>query len=325
VGLLGCRIGVGAFESPALPANVRCVTTWFPAHERAFAIGLYTAMQYATPAVLTPVLAWILVGYGWREIFYATGLAGLVAAGVWYAFYRDPRTTDAPGAVAANEKPVPFFLAARQILAHRQVWGMFIGQFSVQTTLFFFLTWFPAYLINGKGMTILKGGLYAAVPFIAAVIGTLIAGKWSDSMVRGAWARHARKVPIITGFALSAAIMGANYTPSIELVLVFMSIAFFGQAMASTVTGALLSDIAPHRAIGTLGGLLYFVANLGGTSAPIIIGYMVSGTGEFSQALVYVSVVAMAGVLSYLFVMGPTYRIELKTGRPNRQGDSTFG
>ena len=60
VGLLGCRIAVGAFESPALPTNVRSVTGWFPAHERAFAIGLYTSMQYATPALFTPVLAWIL-------------------------------------------------------------------------------------------------------------------------------------------------------------------------------------------------------------------------------------------------------------------------
>ena len=116
----------------------------------------------------------------------------------------------------------------------------------------------------------------------------------------------------VSGLALSAVIMGANFTNSIEMVLVFMSIAFFGQAMASTVTGALLSDIAPHRAIGTLGGLLYFVANIGGTSAPIIIGYMVSGTGDFSSALVYVSIVAMAGVLSYLFLMGKPYRIELQ-------------
>lgn len=316
VALLGCRIAVGAFESPALPTNVRVVTTWFPSHERAFAIGLYTAMQYATPALLTPGLAWILVQYGWHEIFYVTGVGGLVVAAIWFFFYRDQAAAIADATQAAQPaaptKSLPFFAAAKGILKHRQVWGMFIGQFSVQTTLFFFLTWFPAYLINGKGLTILKGGMYTAIPFAAAVVGTLIAGKWSDSMVGGRMAGLSRKLPIIVGFALSTVIMGANFTNSIELILVCMSVAFFGQAMASTVTGALLSDIAPRRAIGTLGGLLYFVANIGGTSAPIIIGYMVGASGDFSSALVYVSVVAMAGVLSYLFVMGPTYRIQLE-------------
>lgn len=312
-GLLGCRVAVGVFESPALPTNVRCVTTWFPAHERAFAVGLYTAMQYAGPAFLTPVLAWMLVQYGWKEIFYVTGLGGLAVALLWYIFYRDPAPSDtsAPdrqNAVAA----LPFWPAAKRLLAHRQVWGMFAGQFSVQTTLFFFLTWFPDYLIGGRGLTILKGGFYAAIPFLAAIVGTLVAGKWSDTMVAGRWAAHARKLPIILGFVFSAVILGANYTDSIPLMLLFMSVAFFGQAMASTVTGALLSDIAPRRAVGTLGGMLYFVANLGGTSAPIIVGYIVKITGGFDLALVYVSCVAVAGVLSYLFVMGPTYRIALE-------------
>src|ERR1043166_3488889 len=94
-GLLGCRVAVGAFESPALPTNVRCVTSWFPANERALAVGLYTAMQYAGPAFLTPVLAWILVSFGWKEIFYITGLAGFAAAAIWYVLYRDPAQSHA--------------------------------------------------------------------------------------------------------------------------------------------------------------------------------------------------------------------------------------
>jgi len=330
-GLLGCRVAVGVFESPALPTNVRCVTHWFPAQERALAVGLYTAMQYAGPAFLTPVLAWTLVTFGWKEVFYITGGGGLIAALIWYVLYRDPGQSKANAAELSyiqqsggsdlaktqTGAALPFWDAAKALLSHRQVWGMFIGQFSVQTTLFFFLTWFPAYLINGKHLTILKTGFYAPVPFIAAILGCLVAGKWSDIMVNHArWSSQARKAPIILGFVLSAAIMGANYTNSINIVLLFMSIAFFGQAVASTVTGALLSDIAPHGAVGTLGGLLYFVANVGGTSAPIVVGYIVGNTGGFNLALVYVSIVAMAGVLSYLFLMGPVYRIEMPPAKP---------
>jgi ACS family D-galactonate transporter-like MFS transporter len=283
-------------------------------------------MQYAGPAFLTPILAWILISFGWKEIFYVTGFAGLTAAAIWYLFYRDPKDSGASPSELAYIKAgggtgdgdhvataqLPFLVAAREILSHRQVWGMFIGQFSVQTTLFFFLTWFPTYLINGKGLTILKGGFYAAIPFLAAIAGTLIAGKWSDRMVRDPrWAGQARKLPIILGFVLSASILGANFTDSIAVVLLFMSIASMGQAMASTVTGALLSDIAPREAVGTLGGLLYFFANVGGTSAPYIVGRIVDSTGGFNMALVYVSTVAMAGVLSYLFLIGSVYRIQM--------------
>lgn len=330
--MMGCRVAVGFFESPALPTNVRVVTAWHPANERALAIGLYTAMQYFALGFLTPVLSWMLVEFGWHSIFYSTGGVGLLVAVIWYTGYRDPQFS------AANRAELDYIKAGgglgdrisddttepgvepqlwtkvRKLLAHRQVWGMFIGQFSVQTTLFFFLTWFPSYLISGRGLTVLKSGIYAAIPYLIAIFGTLVAGRLSDWMVSKGYSKSkARKLPIIAGFALSSVIVGANYTNSINGVITFMAIASFGQAMASTVTGALLSDIAPKGMVGLLGGMLYFVANIGGTLAPIVVGLIVNSTGGFNLALVYVSVVALMGVLSYLFVLGDVYRIEMNS------------
>jgi MFS transporter, ACS family, D-galactonate transporter len=330
VSLIGCRVGVGLFEAPAFPTNVRCVTVWHPGDERALAIGLYTAMQYVALGLLTPVLAWMLVSLGWRLIFYVTGALGVGVAIVWSVFYRDPKDSQASPAeltyikaggglgdsIVASRNELSShstWSRVRSLLSHRQVWGMFVGQFSVNTTLFFFLTWFPSYLINGKGLTILRGGFYAAIPFLVAIAGTMVAGKWSDWMIsKGYSYTLARKTPIILGFLLSAVIIGANFTDSIKGVIVFMAVAFFGQAMASTVTGALLSDVAPNGMVGTLGGMLYFVANVGGTLAPIVIGLIVNSTGGFNLALTYVSVVAVLGVLSYLFVLGPVYRIDIE-------------
>jgi ACS family D-galactonate transporter-like MFS transporter len=92
-----------------------------------------------------------------------------------------------------------------------------------------------------------------------------------------------------------------------------MAVAFFGQAMASTVTGALLADIAPNGMVGLLGGMLYSVANVGGTLALIVVGFIVNSTGGFNLALVYVAAVAALGVASYLFLLGKVYRIEIPT------------
>jgi len=328
--MTGCRVSVGLFEAPSIPANVRVVTAWHPANERALAVGLYTGTQYVALGFLTPFLTWMMAEFGWHSIFYVTGALGLVVTAIWCWLYRDPQFSSANraeldyiraggglGDEIADDSghsaaQTPVWGKVRELLSHRQVWGMFIGQFSVATTLYFFLTWFPSYLIGGRGLTVLKGGIYAALPFLAAILGTLVAGRLSDWLIDRSFSKSkARKAPIIAGFALSSVIVGANYMDSVNGVIAFMAIASFGQAMASTVTGALLSDVAPKGMVGLLGGMLYFVANLGGTLAPIVVGLILNSTGGFDLALTYVSVVALLGVLSYIFVLGDVYRIEM--------------
>jgi MFS transporter, ACS family, D-galactonate transporter len=324
--LIGCRIGVGFFEAPVIPTNVRCVTAWFPATERALSVGLYTSMQYVAMGFITPVLAWISLSYGWPAIFYITGGFSLLGGIIWHIYYRDPHDSclvnqaeldyiQSGGGLSdsGSTNTVPFsWKNVKKLLAYRQIWGMFIGQFSVQTTLFFFLTWFPTYLVTGKGLTLLKSGFYAAIPFLVAMAGSILGGKWSDWLIHKGYSNSfARKAPIIIGFALSTVILAANYTENMTLIILFMAIAFFGQAVASSVTGALLSDIAPNGMVGLTGGMLYFIANIGGTLAPLVIGYILQATGGYNLALAYVSAVAAFGVLAYVVIMGRVYRIEI--------------
>lgn len=57
--LIGLRAITGIFEAPAFPTNNRMVTSWFPEHERASAVGFYTSGQFVGTAFLTPLLIWI--------------------------------------------------------------------------------------------------------------------------------------------------------------------------------------------------------------------------------------------------------------------------
>lgn len=376
--LIAVRLGLGFFEAPIIPANIKCVAAWFPDRERAVAVGAYTASEYVALGVLTPVLSWILVTYGWEMIFFITGVIGVVIGAAWYHWYRSPadskhvndaewaymrdggallgsephrfgtvrqdpskhpatgeiNTTGAssvkPAALAAEggadgsaksvadaaSTAVPpkmtQWQATRRLLKDRRLIGMFLGQFSIMTTLFFFLTWFPSYLVTEKGLTILKSGFYAMFPFLVAIAGSLIGGKWSDwLLVNGRTKTFARKLPIILGFTLSMVIIGANYVDSMVLIIAFMAVAFFGQAMASTVTGALLSDLAPVGYMGVSGGLLNFFANLGSATCPLVIGFIVQGTGSFAYALIYVGAVALCGVLGYTVVLRKVERISM--------------
>jgi len=330
IAILACRMCVGVFESPGIPTNIRCVSAWFPESQRGIAIAGFTATQTVALGVMAPSLTWILVNWGWRPVFYVTGALGLLMAIVWHRFYRDPSNStlvsqeelafirDGGGLVDAGTErdKVPFsWRHLRQLFRERQLIGMFIGQYAVMTTLYFFLTWFPSYLTKAKGLTILQSGQYAIVPFLTAVFGALGGGKWSDWMVsRGVSRGVARKTPIIVGFVLASSMVGANYTSDIRLVIALLGLAFFGQAMASAVTNVLLTDIAPRGAIGLTGGLLTFFANLGSALSPLIVGFSVQLSGGFSLALLYVSVVSAIGAAAYLFIVGKIKRIVLQPG-----------
>lgn len=323
--ILACRMAVGVFEAPTIPTNLRCVSAWFPNNERAFAIGLYTSMQYVALGLMTPLLTWILLNWGWRAVFYITGVIGIVFAIVWYVCYRDPKDSKTANQAELNyiregggitesgstEAHVPFsWTLVTRLLSQRQLLGLYIGQFAVMTTLFFFLTWFPTYLIKEKGLSILQTGYYAMLPFLVAIAGALIGGRSSDWMVkRGFSLGFARKAPIILGFLLAASIFGANYTDNIVLVIALMSTAFFGQAMASTLTGALLSDVAPKGAVGLAGGVMVFFATLGSATSPLIVGFILQYTGGFAWAMSYVALISAFGMVAFMFIVGEVSRV----------------
>lgn len=322
--LFGLRLGLGFAESPAFPSNSRVVAAWFPQRERALATGVYTAGEYVGLALATPFLFWLLSSFGWQSIFFVTGVIGLIFGVVWFKIYRDPKDSKyinkeemdyirEGGGLAdqAGEVHKISWSQARHLFKYRQFWGIYIGQFAISSTLYFFLTWFPTYLVQEKGITLLKAGFVSSIPYIAAGIGVLVGGYWSDKMLqRGVSIGVARKTPVIIGLLVACSIVLANYTSSTVLVIAIMSVAFFAQGM-SAITWTLVSDIAPKELIGLAGGVFNFAANLAAIVTPIVIGLIVSVTNSFNGALVFVSVIAFIGALSYIFVVGDVKRIEI--------------
>jgi ACS family D-galactonate transporter-like MFS transporter len=157
-------------------------------------------------------------------------------------------------------------------------------------------------------MDFIKAGLLGSVPFLAAFAGVNCSGILSDRLVRAGWSLGmARKLPIITGLLISSSIIGANYVESPALVILFLSLAFFGNGLAS-ITWSLVSAIAPERLLGLTGGMFNFVGNLASVSVPIVIGYLVKG-GDFAPAITYIAVTAIAGAVCYGLVVGKVERI----------------
>jgi ACS family D-galactonate transporter-like MFS transporter len=320
--LVGARLALGIAEAPAYPCNSRVLSMWFPQHERARATGVYSVGQYAGLAFLSPVLFWVTAEFGWRALFIIVGALGVAFGALWYAMYRDPDTSRkvndaelahiaAGGGLGEHGNSARFeWRHIRFLLSKRQIVGASIGQFAGNSTLVFFLTWFPTYLATERQMTWIKVGFFAVLPFIAASVGVVTGGVVSDFLLkRTGSANTARKLPIITGLVLASTIVAANFVSSDELVIAVMSVAFFGQGMVN-LGWTLLTDVAPKRLIGLTGGVFNLCANLAGIVTPLVVGFVVSATGSFAWALGFISVVALIGVASYVFVVGDVKRVE---------------
>lgn len=323
--LFGLRLAIGAMEGPAFPANSRAVTVWFPARERGMASSIYVCGQYLGTALFTGLLLWLATTYDWRHVFYSTGIIGIVFGIAWLYLYRDPMNCkkvskeelayieDGGGLVKSSQERNKFKWAQiAELLKYRQVWAICLGKFASTSALYFFLTWFPTYLIEERHLTMVKVGIFAVLPFIGATVGVLLAGFIADWMIRRGYSlSFSRKLPLVVGSALGMSIMLVNFTDSNEVCIALLTIAFFAQGIASS-SWAAVSEIAPKELIGLTGGITSLAANIGGIVTPIVIGQILHVTGNFAWAFWFIGGVACVGTLSYSLLLGRIYRIELK-------------
>jgi len=308
--LITCLCGLGICEAPCFPTNAQVVSKWFPEGERARATALYTVGEYFGPAFLGPVLFWISGTFGWRSLFITVGCAGILFAIAWWAKYQDPtEIRDERKSYAISKGQWRYGL---QLLKKRQLLGAGIGQFASNSTMVFFLTWFPTYLTRERHMEWMHAGISALLPFIAAGCGILVAGWFSDTILRRTGSANlARKLPIMVGLFGASTIIFANYLRSEPEVIGILSFAFFCQGMTG-LCWALVSDIAPEGLSGMTGGIFNLAANLGGIITPIAVGTIIECTGSFVYALVYVGGIALIGAFSYLFILGDVKRISVE-------------
>lgn len=322
-GLVSARLALGIAEAPCFPANSRVLSTWFPQQERARATGVYTVGEYIGLGLLIPVLAWIMGTYGWRSLFWIVGALGIVFAFIFHSVYREPHESAranqaerdliaAGGGFSSGAPSLGFsWVRVRRLVTTRQIAGASIGQFCSNSTLVFFLTWFPSYLAEERGMSFIKSGYMVSLPYLAASVGVMLGGIVSDWLIRRTGSPSiGRKAPIIAGLLLCASMILANFLESNAAVIAIMSLAFFGQGLAG-LGWTLLSDVAPKEMMGLTGGLFNFFTNLAGIITPLVVGFVVGATGSFYGALAYIGALGIVGALAYLFLLGPVERVTI--------------
>ncbi|KJK21990.1 glucarate transporter [Burkholderiaceae bacterium 16] len=325
------RFAVGLAESPAFPANAKVVASWFPTAERGTASAIFNSAQYFAAVLFTPLMAWLTHALGWHHVYLWMGALGMVLAGLWLKLVRSPATHPAVNraelehirqgggliemsgdAGKQEQEPGARWFYVRQLLSNRMLLGVYLGQYCINVLTYFFLTWFPVYLVQARGMSILKAGFVASLPAICGFLGGVLGGVISDGFLRRGYSLTvARKVPIVAGMLLSVSMVACNYVDSEWLVVGFMALAFFGKGIGA-LGWAVVADTAPKEVIGLAGSIFNMFGNIAGIVTPIVIGYILATTGSFNGALVFVGANALVTVISYLVIVKEIKRVELK-------------
>ena len=329
---------MGLCEAPVFPANSRIVAAWFPASERGTAAAIFNSAQYFAAVLFAPLMGWITHSLGWKYVFLFMGVVGFALTFVWLKAVHEPREhprisqaeltyLERGGALIDMDRRSggggrPQWSHVWELLGNRMLLGVYLGTYCVTAIMYFFLTWFPVYLVRARGMSILEVGFVAALPAICGFSGGVSGGVLSDYLLRlGCSLTFARKLPIVLGMLLAAGLIACNYVTAQWAIISIMCVAYFGKGFGS-LGWAVVADTSPKEIAGLSAGVFNTFANVAAITTPIAIGYIVKATGNFDGAMVYLAANAFGAILSYLLIVGEIRRVELKSaqqaiGQPN--------
>lgn len=286
LGLFRFLLGLG--EGGGFPGAVKAVSEWFPARERALAVGIFNSGSSLGSIVAPPLIALIVLQLNWRWVFFLTGGVGFLWVLIWLKFYDTPdksrHLTDSErqylqGALGAEPparvKPIPWL----HLFRYRQVWGLVSAKFFSDAAWYFFIFWLPKYLTEVRGLKIKEIGYYAWIPYAVAGFGCFLGGWFSSYLVRrGRTIDRARKTTLCLGVALMPISLLIAAAP-LPWVIVFFSMAMFGHQFWSTVVQTLPTDIFPSRVVGSVAGLSGAAGAFGGMFFSLIVGGLVKHSG----------------------------------------------
>ncbi|VWC58127.1 MFS transporter [Burkholderia lata] len=332
--LVGVRLMLGVGEAAAIPSFAKVAFNWFPRSERGLASSIFDSGSRVGSALSLPLVAWLISIVGWRGSFVITGGIGLVWTLAWWFIYRDPERyrAIAPDAVDAllAQRGAPTVAAATDgpkvswldLFRYRTVWGMMIGLFCLNFAIYFFITWFPSYLLQSRGFSLASLGTWGMVPALLAIPGGWLGGYVSDSLFRRGWsATAARKTCLVLGMLLSSSIALSAFVENVWACLGLFALAYASLSFAGANVWTLVGEVAPTPAhVASLGGIQNFAGNLAGIFITTFTGVMLSITkGSFVVPLAVAGALCVVGALSYLFIVGKVEPLPPLRGTANRQ------
>jgi ACS family hexuronate transporter-like MFS transporter len=302
------RFLLGTGEAANFPAALKAIAEWFKEDERSTAVGIVTAGTGLGAIIAPPAVAWITLTAGWRAAFVFTGAIGFLWLIFWWRLYQSPAPA---GPMSASPAPVGR-RSRRELLRHRQVWGLMLSRCVSDGAFYFFVFWLPAYLASERGFNLAEIGLFAWIPFAAADAGS-VAGGWIGSrLIKSGVSLHASRMATMwVGAVLCVAAWPAIGAGSASVAIALIALAMFAIQFKQSSLFTLPADLYPPSDVATVWGLAGAAGSFGGMAFTPLVGWLVQ---HVSYAPVFGLVSAMHLVsVAVVALMIP--RIEAATSR----------
>ena len=314
ISLFVLRLILGAGESVAFPAYSKIFASEFPPSKMGLPNAILNSGTKIGAALGILVGGLLIAAFGWRVMFFALGVIGVVFLILWFVFAPEPerKAREKTGGPDAG----PTLL---EILRSRDAWGTFIGSGCYTYAYFFGLTWLPSYLVQQRHITLANMGLLGALPFWGAAIFSIVAGYISDSLIgKGYSATKVRKTFVATGLVLSVAAYPSALVEDLTVSLILLNIAYAGFGIVVSNHWAITQTLAGPLAAGRWSGAQNCLGAVTGIIAPIVSGYIVQLTGNYSLAFLVMAVLALVGAAAYVFMVGEVAAIDWAGRRTQR-------
>jgi MFS family permease len=285
--LFAVRLLLGIGEGAAFPTATRALSSWMPASKRGFAQGITHSFARLGNAVTPPLIAFLVIGYGWRQSFIVVGAISFIWVILWYWWFRDDPKTHS-------------FITAEELQTLPQVrakghgkaapWGSLLRRmvpvtltdFCYGWTLWLYLNWIPSFFLNQFKLDLKSSALFASGVLLAGVVGDTAGGLWSDRILkRTGNVTKARVTVIVVGFLGSFVFMlPVLYVRDLATIAVCLSLAFFFAELIVAPIWAVPMDIAPEYS-GTASGFMNFGFGMAGIISPVVFGAIIDTTGRW--------------------------------------------
>ncbi|MHA6311965.1 MULTISPECIES: MFS transporter [Pantoea] len=317
--LLILRVLFGMAEGPICASANKAINGWFPKKQAATAMGLLSAGSPLGGAVAGPIIGYLALAYGWRPAFIIVCCIGLVWMTFWLFFAADnpaksKRVSEEERLLierlkAANpndeadlsETAHPFGYYLRQPIILVTAFAFFCYNY----ILFFFLSWFPAYLVQAHGLDIKSMSITTMIPWIVGFVGLALGGWISDKIfnITGKLLLSRKIVLVVSLLAAAICVALAGTIKDVVPAVMMMSVSIFFLYITGAIYWAIIQDVVHKSRVGSISGFIHLVGSLSGIIGPIVTGFIVQHTGKFDSAFVLAGCVAALGAFLVLFVI----------------------
>jgi MFS transporter, ACS family, D-galactonate transporter len=307
------RLLVGVAEAVVIPASYRWIRNNFEEGRNGVAVGIFAMGNKFGPAIGAPAAAWLITNYSWRAMFVAMAITGLIWLAGWMLL--TPDDLPAPEARAQMVRKAGG-ITLLDALKSPVVWGGMLTNFCYGYFTFFCMTWMPAYLVDQRGLSLAKSGIFTFFSFAGIAIMAVIAGWAADRLIaRGRDPVLVRKGFVIAGFFGGCTVLLGAQASSLNVALFWnvFSLTALGLATANNLALCRLTLI-PKPAVGLVTGVQQVATSLAGGVSASLSGWLLSVSGGYDLPMMVIFVFLLLGAAGTWVLLRPEWAPKLKEG-----------